>query len=177
MTAFRQHERRREGKIRQLNLIFARSVPDRKIKSPDFLWGERPSCQSNKTTIFLVLGLRFFPLELKIILTEFRSRATEIQDDCLPFLSDRCKARTTLYRHKFYIARKIYFYFMSCMSFKQFEVNLLVILLILLTPTLGGSRDNPKIGHFVDLFSQLADEIKTWQLHQCKVLTSPYTNM
>ena len=49
--------------------------------------------------------------------------------------------------------------------------------MILLTPTLGGSRDNPKIGHFVDLFSQLADKIKTWQLHQCKVLTFSYTNM
>ena len=35
---------------------------------------------------------------------------------------------------------------------------------------LGDSRDNPKIGHFADLFSQLADEIKTWQLHQCNVL-------
>ena len=49
--------------------------------------------------------------------------------------------------------------------------------MILLTPTLGGSRDNPKLGHFVDLFSQLADKIKTWQLHQCKVLTFPYMNM
>ena len=34
--------------------------------------------------------------------------------------------------------------------------------MVLLTPTLGGSRDNPKIGHFVDLFSQLADKIKTY---------------
>ena len=49
--------------------------------------------------------------------------------------------------------------------------------MILLTPTLGGSRDNPKIGHFMDLFSQLADKIKTWQLHQCKALTFPYMNM
>ena len=49
--------------------------------------------------------------------------------------------------------------------------------MILLNPTLGGSRDNPKIGHFVDLFSQLVDEIKTWQLHQCKVLTFPYKNI
>ena len=46
--------------------------------------------------------------------------------------------------------------------------------MVLLTPTLGGSRDNPKIGHFVDLFSQLADKIKTWQLHQCKALTFPF---
>ena len=49
--------------------------------------------------------------------------------------------------------------------------------MILLASTLGGSRDNPKIGHIVDLFSQLADEIKTWQLHQCEALTFPYTNM
>ena len=54
--------------------------------------------------------------KLKIILTDGRSLATEIQDDCLPFLSDRSKVRTSCSA----ITRKIYFYFIGYRRFKQF---------------------------------------------------------
>ena len=99
-------------------------VPDRKIKSPEFLCDDRPLCQSNETTVILILGFKLFLRRLKINFDRWSLARDQNRTRLFIFFKQAVQGKDSFYYKNFDMARKIYFHFIVDRSFKQFEVNM-----------------------------------------------------